>query len=119
LLRYGLPVNFQAMLLSPQKKSQKRLREVLNHLYGHLDNSAAGPAGTDVSICLFTCCVFIICPEWPDNYYAFGNVHCKPKLSFTWCESCSYLAVSVRHWTVSSVCVVEVEWFGKVKITIF
>lgn len=48
VLRYGLPVNFQAMLLSPQKKSQKRLREVLNHLYGHLDNSAAGPAGTDM-----------------------------------------------------------------------
>jgi len=50
LLRYGLPVNFQAMLLAPQKKSQKRLREVLNHLYGHLDNSAASPAGADVSI---------------------------------------------------------------------
>jgi len=41
------------MLLAPQKKSQKRLREVLNHLYGHLDNSAAGPAGTDVSSNLF------------------------------------------------------------------
>jgi len=53
LRRYGLPVNFQAMLLAPQKKSQKRLREVLNHLYGHLDNSAAGPAGTDVSSNLF------------------------------------------------------------------
>jgi len=51
LHRYGLPVNFQAMLLAPQKKSQKRLREVLNHLYGHLDNSAGGPAGTDVSSC--------------------------------------------------------------------
>jgi len=41
------------MLLAPQKKSQKRLREVLNHLYGHLDNSAAGPAGADVSVCTF------------------------------------------------------------------
>jgi len=38
------------MLLAPQKKSQKRLREVLNHLYGHLDNSAASAAGADVSI---------------------------------------------------------------------
>jgi len=61
LFRYGLPVNFQAMLLAPQKKSQKRLREVLNHLYGHLDNSAAGPAGTDVSFyCLYVVDIFFL-----------------------------------------------------------
>lgn len=40
VLRYGLPVNFQAMLLFPNKKSMKRLREVLNSLYAHLDSSA-------------------------------------------------------------------------------
>ncbi|XP_018321542.1 V-type proton ATPase subunit C [Agrilus planipennis] len=40
VLRYGLPVNFQAILLHPHKKSSKRLREVLNQLYGHLDSSA-------------------------------------------------------------------------------
>ncbi|XP_022908707.1 V-type proton ATPase subunit C-like [Onthophagus taurus] len=40
VLRYGLPVNFQAILLQPTKKTAKRLREVLNHLYGHLDSSA-------------------------------------------------------------------------------
>jgi len=40
VLRYGLPVNFQAMVLQPNKKAVKRLREVLNHLYIHLDNSA-------------------------------------------------------------------------------
>ena len=39
--RYGLPVNFQAMLLQPTKKTMKRLREVLNDLYKHLDSSAA------------------------------------------------------------------------------
>lgn len=39
--RYGLPVNFQAMLLQPNKKTMKRLREVLNDLYKHLDSSAA------------------------------------------------------------------------------
>ncbi|XP_076371281.1 V-type proton ATPase subunit Vha44 isoform X2 [Tachypleus tridentatus] len=44
VLRYGLPVNFQAMLLRPHKKSAKRLREVLNQLYSHLDTSIAqGP----------------------------------------------------------------------------
>lgn len=39
--RYGLPVNFQAMLLQPNKKTLKKLREVLNDLYKHLDSSAA------------------------------------------------------------------------------
>ncbi|XP_060756289.1 V-type proton ATPase subunit C 1-A [Neoarius graeffei] len=41
VLRYGLPVNFQAMLLQPNKKNMKRLREVLYELYKHLDSSAA------------------------------------------------------------------------------
>uniref|UniRef100_A0A3Q4GH30 V-type proton ATPase subunit C n=1 Tax=Neolamprologus brichardi TaxID=32507 RepID=A0A3Q4GH30_NEOBR len=41
VLRYGLPVNFQAMLLQPTKKTMKKLREVLNDLYKHLDSSAA------------------------------------------------------------------------------
>ncbi|XP_013388219.1 V-type proton ATPase subunit C 1-B [Lingula anatina] len=40
VLRYGLPVNFQAMLLHPYKKTMKRLRDVLNQLYSHLDNTA-------------------------------------------------------------------------------
>ncbi|NP_001005772.2 V-type proton ATPase subunit C 1-B [Danio rerio] len=41
VLRYGLPVNFQAMLLQPNKKNVKKLREVLKDLYKHLDSSAA------------------------------------------------------------------------------
>lgn len=41
VLRYGLPVNFQAMLLQPNKKNLKKLREVLKDLYKHLDSSAA------------------------------------------------------------------------------
>lgn len=40
VLRYGLPVNFQAILLHPHKKCARRLRDVLNHLYAHLDSSA-------------------------------------------------------------------------------
>lgn len=51
VLRYGLPVNFQAMLLHPNKKTAKRLRDVLNQLYGHLDSSALqGSGNVDVSI---------------------------------------------------------------------
>ncbi|XP_073905279.1 V-type proton ATPase subunit C 2 isoform X7 [Castor canadensis] len=42
VLRYGLPVNFQAVLLQPHKKSAtKRLREVLNSVFHHLDEVAA------------------------------------------------------------------------------
>ncbi|XP_053346367.1 V-type proton ATPase subunit C 1-B [Clarias gariepinus] len=41
VLRYGLPVNFQTMLLQPNKKNMKKLREVLHELYKHLDSSAA------------------------------------------------------------------------------
>lgn len=44
VLRYGLPVNFQAILLRPHKKSMKRLRDVLNQLYAHLDSSATASA---------------------------------------------------------------------------
>ncbi|XP_044537772.1 V-type proton ATPase subunit C 1-like [Gracilinanus agilis] len=40
VLRYGLPVNFQAMLLRPNEKNKKRLREVLNDLYRHLMGSS-------------------------------------------------------------------------------
>lgn len=42
VLRYGLPVNFQAILIHPNKKSVKRLRDVLQQLYGHLDGSGTG-----------------------------------------------------------------------------
>ncbi|KOC59771.1 V-type proton ATPase subunit C [Habropoda laboriosa] len=40
VLRYGLPVNFQAILLHPHRRCARRLREVLNQLYAHLDSSA-------------------------------------------------------------------------------
>jgi len=50
VLRYGLPVNFQAMLLHPHKKSSKRLREVLNNIYGHLDSSAVQGSGAQDSV---------------------------------------------------------------------
>ncbi|XP_072263635.1 V-type proton ATPase subunit C 2 [Pyxicephalus adspersus] len=41
VLRYGLPVNFHAVILQPNKKSMKRLRDVLNALFKHLDEAAA------------------------------------------------------------------------------
>uniref|UniRef100_U5EWK4 V-type proton ATPase subunit C n=1 Tax=Corethrella appendiculata TaxID=1370023 RepID=U5EWK4_9DIPT len=51
VLRYGLPVNFQAILIHPNKKSTKRLRDVLNQLYGHLDGSSgASSAGQNDNV---------------------------------------------------------------------
>uniref|UniRef100_A0A8D0MC37 V-type proton ATPase subunit C n=1 Tax=Sus scrofa TaxID=9823 RepID=A0A8D0MC37_PIG len=50
VLRYGLPVNFQAMLLQPNKKTMKKLREVLYELYKHLDSSAAAIIDAPVDI---------------------------------------------------------------------
>lgn len=38
--RYGLPVSFQTLLLQPQKKQVKRLREELNSVFTHLDPMA-------------------------------------------------------------------------------
>ena len=49
VLRYGLPVTFQAMLLRPQRKAAKCLQEELNKLYKHLDVSLAGTGSHDVS----------------------------------------------------------------------
>jgi len=46
VLRYGLPVNFQAAIIRPTKNTQKRLRSELYKLYQHLDGSAAGPIET-------------------------------------------------------------------------
>ena len=41
------------MILRPQKKTMRRLREVLNQLYGHLDNSAfAGAADVSIHACI-------------------------------------------------------------------
>ncbi|XP_033176123.1 V-type proton ATPase subunit C isoform X2 [Bombus impatiens] len=45
VLRYGLPVNFQAILLHPHKKCARRLRDVLNQHYAHLDSSATTSSG--------------------------------------------------------------------------
>ncbi|XP_056333299.1 V-type proton ATPase subunit C 1-B [Danio aesculapii] len=40
VLRYGLPVSFQAILLQPGKKNVKHLKQQLNSLFKHLDPAA-------------------------------------------------------------------------------
>jgi len=40
VLRYGLPTNFQAMLLLPNKNKQTKLRKSLGELYGHLSSKS-------------------------------------------------------------------------------
>ncbi|XP_063080307.1 V-type proton ATPase subunit C 1-B isoform X2 [Engraulis encrasicolus] len=41
VLRYGLPVSYQVILLQPDRKSVKKLRELLCSLFTHLDTAAA------------------------------------------------------------------------------
>lgn len=58
LSRYGLPVNFQAILIEPNKKSVKRLRDVLNQLYGHLDGASAGGHVSSADVSLYPILTF-------------------------------------------------------------
>jgi len=39
VLRFGLPVNFVAILIHPTRKATKRLRDLLDQLFGYLDQS--------------------------------------------------------------------------------
>ena len=39
VLRFGLPVNFQAAIIKPPKKGGKRLRDTLDNLYSHLNST--------------------------------------------------------------------------------
>jgi len=48
VLRYGLPTNFQAMLLLPHKNKTSKLRKALQDLYGHLSSQAAFKATDDI-----------------------------------------------------------------------
>lgn len=47
VLRYGLPVNFQAVLMQPSKGMTKRLRSTLNTAYAHLDSGGMGKGEID------------------------------------------------------------------------
>ena len=50
--RYGLPVNFLAVLMQPTKGQTKRLRTLLNQTYAHLD---AGGMSTAIDVSCSTC----------------------------------------------------------------
>jgi V-type H+-transporting ATPase subunit C len=42
VLRYGLPVNFEAVLVDPGKKGERKVRAVLDEMYGHLGQQDGG-----------------------------------------------------------------------------
>ncbi|MBN3304365.1 VTC1A ATPase, partial [Amia calva] len=50
VLRYGLPVNFQAVLLQPNEKKIKQLREVLASHFSYLDGRGGGKLDVGVDI---------------------------------------------------------------------
>ncbi|XP_031562673.1 V-type proton ATPase subunit C 1-B-like isoform X1 [Actinia tenebrosa] len=50
VLRYGLPVNFQAMLIQPSKKTQKKIRDVLSYAYSHLESTSYNSDINDLQV---------------------------------------------------------------------
>ncbi|XP_059209685.1 V-type proton ATPase subunit C 1-B [Centropristis striata] len=65
VLRYGLPVNYQALVLHTDKKRSKKLREKLASLFIHLDPTATA-SKTDVS-----CDIPGLCPQEYFSYICF------------------------------------------------
>ncbi|XP_023807759.1 V-type proton ATPase subunit C 1-B-like [Oryzias latipes] len=63
VLRYGLPVNYQALLLQTDKKHSKKLRDTLSSLFKHLDPTASLK---DVS-----CDIPGLCQEEYSSYICF------------------------------------------------
>lgn len=53
--RYGLPVNFQTVLVQPSKKTIKKLREVLQQLYAHLDTGGLMSDKQSSEVTVFIC----------------------------------------------------------------
>jgi len=53
--RFGLPVNFQPILMVPNKKKERKLRVVLHNLFKYLDKTADA-TGIDVSCILVDLC---------------------------------------------------------------
>ena len=46
VLRYGLPVNFQAVIMEPNKGASKKLQIELKKIYSHLDGTGMGVMDT-------------------------------------------------------------------------
>ncbi|XP_061599615.1 V-type proton ATPase subunit C 1-B [Cololabis saira] len=69
VLRYGLPVNYQAVLLQIDKKHSKKVREELSSLFVHLD-----PTGTMTDMC---CDIPELCQPEYSSYICF---HISPDL---------------------------------------
>uniref|UniRef100_A0A3P9MCJ8 V-type proton ATPase subunit C n=1 Tax=Oryzias latipes TaxID=8090 RepID=A0A3P9MCJ8_ORYLA len=63
VLRYGLPVNYQALLLQTDKKHSKKLRDTLSSLFKHLDP-------TD-SLKYVSCDIPGLCQEEYSSYICF------------------------------------------------
>lgn len=94
--RYGLPVNFQAVLMHPNKKSVKRLREVLENLYSHLDSSLG--SGSKYQEVLFT--LGYIC-TMRNCLLKFIKIHC------TFLLANGYAGIGVWPSRVLPLCILQ------------
>ncbi|KAK6304549.1 hypothetical protein J4Q44_G00251350 [Coregonus suidteri] len=68
VLRYGLPVSFQALLLQPDKKRTKKLREQLSSLFGHLDPTASAMISSKPEVALDVPGLSAVSPQ---DYYSY------------------------------------------------
>ncbi|XP_041710191.1 V-type proton ATPase subunit C 1-A-like [Coregonus clupeaformis] len=68
VLRYGLPVSFQALLLQPDKKRTKKLREQLSSLFGHLDPTASAMISSKPEVALDVPGLSAVSPQ---DYYFY------------------------------------------------
>eukprot|EP01094_Clydonella_sp_ATCC50884_P017998 TRINITY_DN3247_c0_g1_i1.p1 TRINITY_DN3247_c0_g1~~TRINITY_DN3247_c0_g1_i1.p1 ORF type:complete len:434 (+),score=145.03 TRINITY_DN3247_c0_g1_i1:103-1302(+) len=50
ILRYGLPANYQAILMRPHKKTEKKLRKELEELFSHLNSGFGDGGGEEVVV---------------------------------------------------------------------
>ncbi len=85
--------DFQAVLIYPNKKSLKRLREVLNNLYQHLDSSVgSGSKYADVIFVMHflnweiyaIMLIFIIFRQWICQVLCLVKVNTSPMYIIRW-----------------------------------
>ena len=88
VLRFGLPVNFQGMVLNPQRKQVKKLRETLNDLYLHLDSAAGLGGGEEIpgdeNYRVFPLNKLFAFQDWQDLVRGNIILTCTIKLTLTW-----------------------------------
>ena len=68
--RYGLPVNFVAVVIKPHRKSHKKVSDTLKDMYGYLDTKFVA-SEVDVSVSVFVCVCALVCVSECKSLYVW------------------------------------------------